>query len=480
MTTPPVFSRLRERKLVQWALAYLAGAWLVLQVLDVVGDKFGRPDAMGRGPIVLLAVGFLAALVLAWYHGEKGRQRVTGPELVMIGVLCLIAATAVAFVSSGEDGASQASASPDAAGEGGRAPSAARSVAVLPFLDLSPEKDQEHFVLGLSEEVLNALTRVPGLRVPARTSSFAFHGQSVAVAEIARQLDVTHVLEGSVRKAGERVRITAQLIDTRTDTHLWSHNFDRELTDVFAVQEEIARAIADVLKVRLAPAEAAELSRGGTRDPRAQELYLEGRYLLNLPFPDSLVAGIELLEQATELDPSFARAWGALGLQYVAWLPFWYVMPASEAHARGAAALERALELEPGLEEALLAQAELTKFRGRVPEALAALRSLVARNPGYADAHSRLSLLLAGTGKLDEAVAVAATAADLDPLNYWYQARLSFLHVARDDLDEARRVAERIEPEPFYMRSLVDAMPPRSGLRRPERRSRLPLHKIPP
>ncbi|MGQ0812884.1 MAG: hypothetical protein ACT4O1_00255 [Gemmatimonadota bacterium] len=211
---------MKNRKLVQWALAYLAGAWLLLQVADVIGAHFGWPPAVMRALIALLAIGFFGALIVAWYHGERGVQRVSGPELLMLAALFVIAGGVVAFV--GTTPSERSSAVSHAANP--RAPIAEqRSIAVLPFANFSDDAANEYFSDGMTEELINALANVPGLRVAARTSSFAFKGEKANIAEVAQRLNVGTVVEGSVRRAGGRIKVTAQLINAADGFHLWSN-----------------------------------------------------------------------------------------------------------------------------------------------------------------------------------------------------------------------------------------------------------------
>jgi adenylate cyclase len=243
-----MLQRLKERKLVQWGLAYLAGAWILLQVLGELRDTYAWPPVILRVVTALAGVGFFAALVIAYYHGEKGEQRVGGTELALLAAILAVAGGVVWAV-----GRSQAAGSTPAANSVNSAAALpARSIAVLPFENLSSDPENEYFSDGITEEILSGLAKVEGLKVAARTSSFAFKHKNVPVGEIGDLLGVAHVLEGSVRKAGNRIRISAQLVNTRTGYHLWSESYDRELKDVFAIQDEISRAIIGTLTTRLA------------------------------------------------------------------------------------------------------------------------------------------------------------------------------------------------------------------------------------
>jgi len=260
--------RLRERKLVQWALAYVAAAFALIQVLDVVAQRFGWPEAVERGVIVALAIGLFVALVLAWYHGERGAQRVSSTELLILALLLGVGgALAWRLASRAEPVATAGSA--NVAGASAAASADPHSIAVLPFVNMSGDKDNDYFSDGISEEILNVLAGVPALRVAARTSSFSFRDGKREAPEIASELHVRLLLEGSVRKQGERARITAQLIDASNGFHLWSQTYDRDLKDIFAIQDEIAAAIANELKVKIGGAD--EIAAKKPPNPQAHD-----------------------------------------------------------------------------------------------------------------------------------------------------------------------------------------------------------------
>ena len=225
-------SKWSERKLAQWGLAYLAGAWVCLQVLQYLADSFAWPPQVQRVAAVLAVVGLVVVLVLAWFHGEHGRQRVSATEAVLLA-LVLLAGGALAWVFRGETGE-------PALKEGGQPvvlPVEQNSIAVLPFTESTNSQEDDYFGDGIAEEILDALAKTPGLRVAARASSFSFKGGNASVEEIGRKLHVAHVLDGSVRRDGNLVRITVQLVDAANGYQLWSEKFDRELKDIFTVQK---------------------------------------------------------------------------------------------------------------------------------------------------------------------------------------------------------------------------------------------------
>ena len=441
MTTERSFvRRLRERKLVQWALAYLAGAFVLLQVLDLAAQPFAWPELVLRAAWVVLAVGFPAALVLAWYHGEKGQQRASGIEVLMLAALLAIAGAGVALVAGRGAGSPTTSA---AEGEALDSVPEHASVVVLPFADLSPAGDQEYFSDGLTEEILNALVRIPGLRVPARTTSFAFKGRNVPVPEIARQLGVAHVLEGSVRRAGDRLRITAQLVDARNDRHLWSETYDRDLADVFAVQEEIARAVTAALEVRLAGgaesrvnAAAGRIVATGTADSEAYELYLRGLHAWNRRSGPALHQAARYFEQALERDSSFARGWAGLALTYVL-IPEYTDTLADRWLPRVRLAAGRALAVDSSLAEAYTALGYAHALEWDIAASELEFRRALAVNPSYATAHQWFSSGLSGTGRIEEALPLMERARDLDPLSFIINANLADQYLFLGRLDDA-------------------------------------------
>ena len=362
------FATLKQRKIVQWALAYVAAAFALIQVLDVVAQRFGWSDSIERALIIALAIGFFVTIVLAWYHGERGAQRASGMELLILALLLTIGgAIAWRFAPS---------APPSVAVPAASASIAEKSIAVLPFADLSPGHDQEYFSDGMAEELLNALAKVKDLKVAGRTSSFSFKGKNDDLRAIGKVLGVANILEGSVRKQGEKVRITAQLIRTDNDFHLWSETYDGDLSDVFALQERIARAITEKLAVVLNGDSAQPLVKVATTNSEAYALYLQASGIFNRREGARFSEAIAELEQALKLDPKFARAHARLAAIYA--LEPIYVVDATEA-SRVATEREAALAsaLDPTLAEPYAALGAMYGLAGRWTDArIASDRSL--------------------------------------------------------------------------------------------------------
>ena len=293
-------------------LAYAALAYTLLHGAEMLSSSLGWPHGLIRVFTILLLIGGPFVATLAWYHGHRGQQKVTASEFMIIALLLALGA---AFLwrdtrsnPHGEGGTIAARPAADTLANTPTAPPS--SIAVLPFADLSPAKDQEYFSDGMAEEILNVLAKLKGLDVASRTSSFQFKGRELGIPDIARQLKVRHIVEGSVRKAGATVRITAQLIDTQSDRHLWSETFDRPLTtdNIFAIQDEIAKAIVKALNETLGTGAVAQVAVAPVTDNlTAYELFLQARPLflarIDLDKADLLLA------RAVAQDPRFAKAW---------------------------------------------------------------------------------------------------------------------------------------------------------------------------
>src|SRR6266550_4383232 len=423
--------RLKQRKLVQWTLAYVAAAFALLQGIDIVAQRFGWPEQTMRFVIIALSVGLFVTLVLAWYHGERGAQRLTGAELLILSLLLAIGGGLLwRFVSIArgpreQSGAARASAESQSEVN-------AKSVAVLAFANLSDDKGSEYFSDGISEELLTVLQKIPGLHVAARTSAFSFKGKNATAQEIGQKLGVAHLVEGSVRKSGDQVRIAARLTRADTGEELWSENYTRNLKDVFAVQTELAQTIVEQLRSRFGAdpgsvakekiqAEVQAAEKGGTRNVEAHESYLQGRFYENRHSEKSAREALAAYEHAVALDPGFALAWAGVAQTHL-----WFSAFATEggqktfdAHLASARdAVARALSIEPNLPNGLLARATIeTNFdfnwnaaAQTVSEALA----LAPADPNMLIAAGNLELAL---GNTDRAIELYRKAVELDPVS---------------------------------------------------------------
>ena len=311
-----------------------------------------------------------------------------------------------------------------------------KSIAVLPFVNMSADKDNEYFSDGITEEILNALARTPGLRVAARTSAFSFKGKNETVQHIGEMLKVGVVLEGSVRREGKQLRITAQLINVADGFHLWSDTFDRKAEDLFAIQTEVAQRVQEVLKVKLLTGGSPNTTLAGTDNLEAYDLYLRGRQFWNLRTGADLERAVGLFQQATEKDPKFAAAYAGLASSYVL-LPLFAAVPVREAIPKARAAARRALELDGRLAEAhtVLGYCALNDWDlvGAEQEYQEALRL----NPNHATSHQWYGELLLDQGKNERALAEIRQAQALDPLSPIIQCTISKCLYNSGSYDEA-------------------------------------------
>ena len=437
-----LWQELRQRNVFRATLAYGVFAWLLLQVVEFVLEVVGSPDWVLRVLVVLAVAGLPAVAVFSWAfeltpegikrEADVDRNTSIRPEtgrrlnrITMVSLVVLVAFLLADRISE-PDGeappapvpeANQASVATPPTTSGADIPSAdagatQTSVAVLPFTNMSPDPDNEYFADGISEELLNVLAGIEQLRVPSRTSSFSFKGVNTNIREIASVLEVDHILEGSVRKSGNQVRITAQLIDVSTDTHLWSETYDHQLEDIFAVQDEIAGQIVDALKLALAIDDTVP----PTDDLEAYTLYLRGRELFRLRDPEGLLQAEQLLSEATDRDPGFADAWAIRALiqsvlpgyvkdEYVKFLD------ATRAFA------ERALAIDPDHPEAMLALAQTLNVTGENAAAVDQFAALVKQHPQHSTARLWYAISLMEFGYVQEAYEQVSAALDVDPVH---------------------------------------------------------------
>jgi TolB-like protein/Tfp pilus assembly protein PilF len=435
-----IFSELKRRNVFRVAAAYAVVAWALIEVSDTVFPRLGLPDWTVTFVIVLLMLGFPLALFLSWAYeltpdgvrrtedaspaesvaGRTGRRL---DRLIVVGALGVVVLVgAERLWLAGRDAPRPAPAI---------ATTAAPSIAVLPFVNMSDDAANVFFSDGVSEELLNLLAKIPELRVTSRSSSFSFRDQSLEIPEIAARLGVAHVLEGSVRKAGDRVRITVQLIDARTDAHLWSGTYDRALDDIFAIQDEIAAAVVAQMKVTLlgeAPTVAAT-------DPEAYALYLEGRHLGLLGTAEGYEHSRALLERALAIDPEYAAAWVDLARNY-----FNEIALGLRARGEGAAlaleATERALAIDPDLGPA---HASLGWWAMRHGHDLAAAarhyERALALDPAHLPTIGNAAILVYALGRLETAIALMEYARARDPVGSVGHSNLghTYLHAGRWD-----------------------------------------------
>jgi len=435
-----LFRELKRRNVFRVALVYVVAAWLLLQVADVVLNNIEAPTWVFQTILLLVSLGFPFAVIFAWAfeltpEGLKKEKdvdrsesitRVTGRKLnfaiiaVLVLALAYFAYDKFAIDPGQEETLATASTQAE---EPGETDTPEMSIAVLPFVNMSSDPEQEFFSDGISEELLNMLAQFPGLRVAARTSSFQFKGMNQDIAKIADTLNVAHILEGSVRKSGTKLRITAQLIKADDGFHLWSHSYDRELDDVFAVQDEIATAISDALKVKLAldiaVGEAVQPTIVKAANTDAYEAYLRGRQLIHRRGRKSLEEAVRHLERSLRLDNNFASAHAQLGIATTLLLnsPGSYgELTLEEVRRKAVPHFERALELEPNLADAHGGFALLSRNSGDLTSAIEYARKALELNPSYSDAMNWLYISLGDMGEYQEQEATLKQLLVTDPM----------------------------------------------------------------
>ncbi len=411
-----VIQRLRERKLFQWALAYLAGAWIVFQGIEVMAEPWDLSPAFQRTVHLLVGVGFLVALVLAWYHGEQGRQRVSGTELLIIALLLAVGALLIR-VYRPEEAAVPGTRGTETAERA--ADGAVRSLAVLPLENLMGDPEQAYFVDGLHDVLIGELAGISELRVISRTSVMRYRDTEHSMGEIAAELDVDALIEGSVFRSGDTVRITVQLIRGAPEEHLWQDRYEGRLSEALGLQTRVAEAIAGEIRLALSPHEAERLARRTEVDPAAQEAYMRGRALWRTRLPDVMGRALAYLEEAVAADPTFALAWSGLADVYTMGSFYGGLdVTADEAQRRAERSARRALELDPDLAEAHVALAG-TRYWGAwdVDTGERELLRALELNPNLAQAHNWLGDVLNARGNAEEALPSFRRARDLDPFS---------------------------------------------------------------
>ncbi len=422
----------------QWALAYAAGAFALLQGVDIVAQRFGWPESIERALIVALAVGFFIALVVAWYHGEKGAQRIGGTELTILALLLAIGGAILWRCSAPSDtDRSTATTSKVATAVGTRQPNAQiveKSIAVLPFENLSDDKANAYFAEGIQDEILTRLSRIADLKVISRTSTAKYRSAPDNLREIANQLGVANILEGSVQKSNDQVRVNVQLINATTDAHLWADIYDRKLTDIFVVESDVAKTIADTLQAKLSGSEQRALSARPTENAEAYQLYLKGRFFWNKRTAADLRKSIEFFDQAIAHDPNYALAYAALA-QAELLLPGYDGGAPNEWFPKAESAAKQALKLDDGSSDAHAALGMVKQlYQFDSLGAIAEFERAIQLNPNDATAHHWLANhSLSSLGQVDREIAGMKRALELDPLSLIINANLgqAYLYARR-------------------------------------------------
>ncbi len=495
-----LFNELKRRNVFKVAFAYIVVAWLVAQVLQLIFESFGTPEWVMKTVLVLMATGLLFALFFAWAfemtpEGLKKESEVdrtqsitphTGKKLnnlivVVMGLALAYFAYDKFVLSAGRESAAVESAVQDATSQTLVDQSATqdatvepdKSIAVLPFVNMSDDASNEYFSDGLSEEMLNLLAKIPELRVTSRSSTFAFKGEKIDIPAVAEKLGVAHILEGSVRKAGNRVRITAQLIEAQSDTHLWSETYDRSLDDIFAIQDEIAAAVVAQLKIALLGAPQADRM----INPEAYTLNLKARHFALQRGAENIKKSEEALLQAIELEPGYAEAWASLAFSYYDQIKF-NIKTYEEGVALAENAIERAkslgpdqgvvwgidgflkknlgwdwdaaqvainkaYKLEPKQNDIRIWRASLANTMGKLDFALELYEQALLDDPLNLSAYSALGLAYRKLQRYDEAIVIFEKQIELKPDYYWAYFNLGKSYLFRGDAEQALLAIEK-------------------------------------
>jgi TolB-like protein/Tfp pilus assembly protein PilF len=458
MNSGNFFAELKRRNVYKVAAAYAVVAWLLLQAASIFLPAFDAPPWVMKIFIIVIIFGFPVALIFSWafeitpegikleseIEPNKSIARRTGRKIVAVTI-------ALAVVAAGLFVYQLVRSKSDAPGSPSTATIANKSIAVLPFDNLSRDPDNAYFCEGVQDEILTRLAKVADLKVISRTSTQHFKSTPDDLPQIAKQLGVAHILEGSVQKANDQVRVNVQLINALTDAHLWADTYDRKLTDIFAVESEIAKTIAETLQARLSGSEKSSIAKAPTANPEAYELYLKGRFFWNKRTGDDLRKSIEYLKQAIAKDPGYALAYAALADSY-GLLRFYGGASPEESIVPGTAAAKKALELDDSLAEphaslGLIATEELDVHR-----AVSELERAVQLNPNYATGHHWLALAFTALGQSDPSVRELKRALELDPLSMVINADLSIGYIYARRYDEAEAQARKtleIDPHSF-------------------------------
>jgi len=449
-----LYAELRRRNVPRACVLYLGSVWALGQGIAQLGPSMGAPEAMTRWFLVAAALGFPFWIALAWVFqltpsglkresdidpaDVRGRYDGRRLDFAIIGILSIAIVLLLAERMTEQRAADAETGVPE------------RSIAVLPFLNLSSDIDQEYFADGISEELLNLLAKVPDLEVMARTSSFAFKGEEVGIPEIGRQLRVAYVLEGSVRKAGQRVRITAQLVHATDGFHVWSETWDRELDDIFAIQDEIAAEVVKALSMKLL----GSAPHARATDPEAYALYLRAVQLGRQFTVEAFAASDALYQQVLVADPSYTPAWNGLSTNYVNETSLG-LLSTEEGSARAREAAAKALEIDPGSAKAHSTLGWIAMVENDLADASRHFESALALDASDPSVLGNAASLLQSLGRPGEALALLEAVVRRDPVNV----------TALYNLGLAQRWAGRPQLAIASYRTVLSLSPGRGGAR---------------
>src|SRR5438045_1171572 len=467
MVSRNFFSELKRRNVYNVAVAYAVVAWLLIQAASIFFPVFDAPPWVMKIVIIVIIFGFPVALIFSWafeitpegirleseIEPNKSITRRTGRKIVAVTIaLAVVAAGLFVYQVVRPVGTSLRDVRQIEEGRPGGAslPIANKSIAVLPFDNLSRDPDNAYFCEGVQDEILTRLAKVADLKVISRTSTQHFKSAPDNLPQIAKQLGVMNILEGSVQKANDQVRVNVQLINALTDAHLWADTYDRKLTDIFAVESEIAKTIADTLQARLTGSEKTEMSKKPTEDPEAYEFYLKGRFFWNKRTGADLRKAIEYFNQAVARDHNYALAYVGLSDSYLL-LPYYGSTSSQEALPPARTAAKKALALDDSLAEAHASLGLLATIELDLNRALSELERAVQLKPNYATAHHWLALADMTLARFDPAIAEGKRAIELDPLSVIINADSSWLYLCARRYDEGEAQARKtLEIDPHF------------------------------
>jgi TolB-like protein/Tfp pilus assembly protein PilF len=453
------FAELKRRNVYKVAVAYAVVAWLTIQAASIFLPAFNAPQWAMQIIILILVVGFPIALAFSWafeitpegikleseIEPNKSIARRTGRKIVAVTIaLAVVAAGLFVYQLVRSNSSTPAS-----------APSAIitnKSIAVLPFDNLSDDKSNAYFTEGVQDEILTRLAKVSDLKVIARTSTQRFKSAPENLPDIAKQLGVANILEGSVQKVGDQVRVNVQLINAMTNAHLWADIYDRKLTDIFAVESDIAKSIADTLRAKLTSSAEHVLASRPTENPEAHELYLKGRYFWNRRTGANLQKAAEYFEQAIAKDPKYALAYSGLADCHVL-LPAYSELGSNprDELPKALEAARKAVELDDTMGEAHTSLARALASDLQLPAAMSEFKRAIELNPSYATAHQWFGECLQSEGRVEEALAELKRAQELDPLSLIINSVLGFAFDTVGKSDEAiTQLRKTIEMDPNF------------------------------
>ena len=451
------FNELQQRNVLRVAAAYIVASWLVIQVVETLFPVFGLSDAAIRAVVIVLAVGFIPVLILSWAFeitpeglqlekDIKSRDSATPRTSKKLDrIIMVVLALALGYfafdkfvLDPARDAVFVKEITRDVRTDALLESYGDKSIAVLPFVDMSANGDQEYMSDGIAEELLNLLAKIPELRVVSRSSAFAFKGKEINIPSVASQLNVAYILEGSVRQAGEQLRITAQLIEANTDTHLWSETYDRKLENIFVIQDEISAHVVEALKITLLNA----APKSQQINEQAYKMALQARFFWNRRAEGDGDAAFDLYKKALELAPEYAPAWAGISVAYRDRGGRGKI-PKEKAMILAREAAEKALQLDPGLADAHIRMGQLLRLSGDRVGGRRAFETALKLEPNNSTALGVMGVTHLMNGETEKAIDLLEQAAAVDPMGALWPGDLVDAYLAVGRHEDARNAARR-------------------------------------